>query len=272
MAPSPSPPGDLPPEQLFLEHLELIEEISAQTARRFYLSREEVEDFCSYVKEALIEDGYGVFRKYKGRSNLKTYLSTVIKHLGLDYINHLWGKWRNSEEAKRLGPLAMRLEKLLVRDEYTFDEACQILWTNHGVQESWKELQDIATRLPERTSRHMEGEEELQTLPSKEPPTDHLVVEKELEGLQRRVYAALYRAIKTLSKENQVLLWDYTKFSVADIARIRKVEQKPLYRRIDKLLKELRKALEREGVRREDIEELLRSLGHGNVARPKKSG
>jgi RNA polymerase sigma factor (sigma-70 family) len=272
MAPPPSPPGDLPPEELFLRYLKFIEKVAAKPARRYLLNREEAEEFCSYVKEKLIEDDYGAFRKYKRESTFETYLVTVIMNKGRDYMNRLWGKWRPCEEAKRLGPLAMRLDQLLNRDGYTFDEACQILWTNHGVQESWQELQEIAVRLPERTSRHMEGEEELRDLPAPEPPTDHRVVEKECEGVRRRVYAALYRAVKALPKEDQVLLWDSTKFSVADIARIRKVEQKPLYRRLEKLRKELRKSLEREGVRREDIEEILESLDHETVDRPKKTG
>jgi hypothetical protein len=49
-------------------------------------------------------------------------------------------------------------------------------------------------------------------------------------------------------------------FSVAQISRIRGIEQKPLYRRLEKIYKELRKAIEREGVRRQDVEEVLASM------------
>jgi hypothetical protein len=44
---------------------------------------------------------------------------------------------------------------------------------------------------------------------------------------------------------------------VSDIARTFNVEQKPLYRRLEKILNALRQALERRGVRKEEISGLL---------------
>jgi hypothetical protein len=72
MATLPSPPGDhLPPEQLFLGHLELIEAIVAQSCRRSRFKPQEIEDFQGTVMVKLIEDDYAVFRKFQGRSTLK---------------------------------------------------------------------------------------------------------------------------------------------------------------------------------------------------------
>ena len=59
---------------------------------------------------------------------------------------------------------------------------------------------------------------------------------------------------------------------MADIARVQGLEQKPLYRRIKKICKEWKKALEREGVRREDVKGILGCLQTDLVARPKKKG
>src|SRR3954447_11609183 len=172
MATLPSPPNDLTPEQFFLGHLKLIEEIVSFCCRRSGFSREEAEDFGGKVKEKLIENDYAVIREFRGRSSPKTYLTTVITNLHKDHRNHLWRKWRASAEGVRLGPVALRLEELLYKEWRSFDEACQILWTNEGVESSVAELADIHRRIPHRIPRQMVGEERLQSAPTREPRPD----------------------------------------------------------------------------------------------------
>src|SRR5829696_5080480 len=111
------------PEQLFLDSLDLIERIAVHACRRSRLRPEDKEDFVSLVHEKLLENDYAVIRKFERRENASfaTYLNTVIRRLLLDYQNHLWGKWRNSAEAERLGEVAERLEELINRDGFTFD-------------------------------------------------------------------------------------------------------------------------------------------------------
>jgi hypothetical protein len=46
MATLPSPPPELTPEQLYLGHLKLIDEIAKHAAQRRHFSREEGEDFA----------------------------------------------------------------------------------------------------------------------------------------------------------------------------------------------------------------------------------
>ena len=260
MATLPSSPDGLPPDELFRGHLKLIEQIIVHACQRFRLRREDAEDFSSWVKLKLIENDYRKIREYKGISNPNTFLTTVIINLARDYINHLWGKWRSSEEAKRLGSVAVKLEELIVRDGYSFDMACHLLWQNFNVEASRQDLEALAAQLPPRIKRGgMEGEEVLQSFPTGEPnPEEILRIKERVEG-KRRFEAKLYRALKTLSAEDQLLVQLRIQFSVADIARSRRIEQKPLYRRLDKIYKALREALEREGVRRSEIDQYLRS-------------
>ena len=123
MATLPSPPSDLPPMDLFLGHQKLIEEVIAHCCRRSHFKREEAEDFGSLVKIKFLEDDCAILREYQGKSSIRTYLTVVIKRLLMDYQDHLWGKWRYSAEAERLGPVAMRLERLLQREDVPLDEA-----------------------------------------------------------------------------------------------------------------------------------------------------
>jgi RNA polymerase sigma factor (sigma-70 family) len=260
MATLPNPPDDLTPEQFFLGHLKLIEEIISFCCRRSRFSREEAEDFGGLVKVKLIENGYAVLREFRGRSSPKTYLTTVISNLHKDYRNHLWRKWRASAEGLRLGPVALRLEELLYKEWRSFDEACQILRTNEGVELSVAELEEIHKRIPHRSPRQLVGEERLQSEPTRELRPDERLQAKEIQGERRRIYTALQRSLDILSNEDKLLVRMRTKHSVADIARIWKVEQKPLYRRLAKIYDRLRKELERQGVRRQDVDDILGSL------------
>lgn len=263
MATLPTPPDDLTPEQLFLGHLKLVEEIIAHCCRRSHFTRQDAEDFGGHVKLKLIEDDYAIFRQYQGKSSMRTYLTVVIKRLHLDYQDHLWGKWRYSAEAERLGPVAMRLERLLEREGHSLDEAIQILRVNEKIEMSESELRELARKLPPRIGRHIVGEEALETEPTRALQPDGDLEERERERIRRRLYVTLQSCLAALPKEDKLLVKDKQLFSVAQIARSRNVEQKPLYRRLTKIYATLRDCLGRHGVRRQDVEEAMKSLNPG---------
>lgn len=254
---TPPPPDD--PKELFEKSLALIKRIVEHACKRSRLRPEDKEDFLSRVHIKLMEDDYAVIRQYEGREGAKfdTFLTTVVKRFLLDYLDHLWGKWRESAEAHRLGEVAERLEQLINRDGYTFDEACEILRTNEKVDLSLTQLADLKAQLPPRVPRRIIGEELLRFEPARELPPDQQLEQKRLAGKRRRICIALYRALDTLPPDDRLLIEMSIDFKVSEISRIRKVPQKPLYRRIDKIKKALRKALKSHGVREEDIQEIL---------------
>jgi RNA polymerase sigma factor for flagellar operon FliA len=264
------PPDDLPPDQLFLKSLPLIEKLIAFSCRQSRFSREDGEDFSSWVKLKLIEGNYGVLRAFQRRCSLATYLSTVIQRLAQDYRNHLWGKRRASAEAERLGEVAIRLEQLLL--EHSPEEAYRFLRINEKVEMSEDELADLRAKLPPRVGRHIIGEEGLLGEPARDLRPDQELEEKQKERTQRRVNAAFYRALVQLPPEDGLLIRLNMTFKVAEIARVRQLEQKPLYRRLEKIFKTLRKLMEAEGIRREEIKEILGSLEPDRLVRPKKKG
>src|SRR5207244_3452013 len=55
-------------EELFLDHLALIDRITAHICRINRVGATEGEDFASHVKFKLIEGNYAVIRKFEGRS------------------------------------------------------------------------------------------------------------------------------------------------------------------------------------------------------------
>jgi RNA polymerase sigma factor (sigma-70 family) len=246
------------PEQLFLDNFDHIKKVVAQTCRQCHLRKEEAEDFLGEVRLKIVADDYAVLRQFQGKSSLESYLTTVIKNQMFDFQDRLWGKWRHSEMAKRLGEVAMLLEKL-VRDGYTFDEAVQFLRTNHKVEMSWQELNEIAAKLPPRTPRRWEAEEVLEFLPSSDAPPDSGILEQEKNALRVRALEALQKALKSVPAEDQVILKmrQWNGFTIAQISRLLKLEQKPLYKRIQKTQEHLRREMERQGIRKEDIQDLF---------------
>ncbi len=232
--------------------------MAAHTCRRRGFSREDTEDFVSKVKEKLFEDDYAVIRKFKGKSTLKTYLTTVVQHLFQDHLNHIWGKWRPCEEAKRLGPVAIQLDRLLHRDRLTLDEACQTLLTNHHVAATRQQLEDLAERIPHRSPpRGTEGEETLEDHPSAELPPDDRLRAQEGRTRLEEILEMMKEILDQPPHEDALLARMSCEFKISDIARRLRLEQKPLYRRLEKILKGLREELERRGVQPEEIGDLL---------------
>lgn len=250
-------------EALFLAHLDVVERAIDFVCSRNHLSSTDADDFSSYVTLRIVEDGYEVFARFEGRATLRTYLTVVIQRMLLDYRVRVWGRWRPSAEAKRCGPLAIRLEELLARDGCLLDEAYEVLKTNHGLTVTRDELEQLAARLPPRSPRRFESEEALATMASEDASADELVKEHDRQELAARVSRALRSVMSGLDQEDQLIL--LLRFedgrTVADIAATLRLEQKALYRRVKDLLSKLRKGLEAEGIDAAAVQDILESPG-----------
>lgn len=241
-------------EQRFLSHVEQVERVIAFVVRRRRMTPDEADDFTSVVRLKLVEDDYAVLRKFEGRSSLQTYLTVVVQRLYLDYRTSLWGKWRPSAEAKRLGPTALLLERLTTRDGLTFEEACHHMRTNCRVAESDADLFALSTRLPQRVVRRFTDDGALDTTVSA-PPSGDAIEQAEHAESAGRASAALSCALGELPDQDRLIL--QLRFEqglqVSQIARMMHEEQKPLYRRIEQLLRRLRERLHALGVDRDSV-------------------
>ena len=133
---------------LYLSHRDVIERALASVCRRHHLAVPDAEDFSSSFHVHLMEDDCAILKKFQGRSSIQTYLVTVISHFFQDWRNARWGKWRPSAEAKRLGPVAVQLETLLVWDRVSFDAACELLKTQDAATASRAELEAMRLSVP----------------------------------------------------------------------------------------------------------------------------
>lgn len=256
--PNPSKASD--PESLFLSCLPHISRVAGILGDRYGLSDADVEEFGSWAKAKLIESEYAAFRKFAGRSSLNTYVSVVLTNLFKDFRNSRWGRWRPSAAAKRLGPLAVRFETMVYRDGHPTREAVALLKAT-GASEV--ELRDLAARIPPRSPvREVSLETALGSAVASDQ-TDLSLHDSEAEAEQTHLARIVRSALSELSPEDQVIVrmrfWEDA--SVADIARALRLDQKPLYRRLEAIQMALAAGLERHGATRDRISVLLSREG-----------
>jgi RNA polymerase sigma factor (sigma-70 family) len=246
-------------EEQFLAHLPLLDRVVAFVARRYGLDEAEREEFASHVRLKCIEDDYRIFREFGERSTLRTYLTSVVQHLFLDYRNAQWGKWRPSTDAVRLGPLGIRLDVLLHRDRLSFGEACEQIVSESQGGVSRAELERLVELLPARMPRRMVGEEAMDALSIDGSTVEAPLKVTENSSTRRKAHVSLMKAFGALPAEDRFLLRlrFERNMTVARIAEQTRQPQKPLYKRFERMYTRLRQVLEGDGVDSEMIGSML---------------
>jgi RNA polymerase sigma factor (sigma-70 family) len=246
-------------EAVFAAASPAVEEAIRVVTSRRRCRPEEAEELASAAHLRVVEDDYRLLRLHEGRSSLRTYLVVVFDRLLLDLRRRRWGVWRPSMEARRLGPVAVRLDEMLHRDGTSVGEAVQRLRTNEGVGLGEAELHELAGRLPPRVRRREKGEEELATLSIPAETVEEAALAWHREGRRRRLRGALRRALGSLSDEDVLIL--RLRFgqgaTAGRIALVLGLPAKPLYRRIEGLLRRLREVLEGDGFDETEAAELI---------------
>ncbi len=233
-----------PPAQLFLTNLPTIESLVQMVARQQRMSWSEAEEFASIVRLRLIENDYAILRKFRGGSSLRTYLTVVIARQALDYRDACWGRWRPSRAARRLGRVAVALEKLIVRDGLPRDDAWRTVADTVAHADA-ERLRAFAARLQPRVRRHYVSIDDLEECRAG-------TVGPEVENIMRddRVSSALAGALRTLPpSDSRLLRLRFSEgLSISSIARSEGIDQASLYRRVATLLRRLRRDLQLRGI------------------------
>jgi RNA polymerase sigma factor (sigma-70 family) len=229
----------------FLEsNLPLVEAVVGEVARRCRVGGDALDEFRSLAFLKLVEHDYAVLRRFEGASSLRTYLTVVLQRVLLDHRNREWGRWRASAAARRLGPVAVRLEQLITRDGLSPGEAMAAV-APHADAAACAELADRLGRRATRGSRATLGEDAIPECVDTAPDPEAYAARREQAFRARAVRGALRDALRALPAQDHLLVtlryrdW----LSVANAARVLEDDAKPLYRRIQRVLDELRAVL-----------------------------
>lgn len=235
--------------------------VLAHIVRRHRLTPDEADDFGGEVMVRLLDNDSGILRKHDGKNSLKAYLTVVIQRMLYDYRRKQWGRWRPSAAATRIGPVALRLEELVYKDGHSFSDACRFLRERFGYEESEEQLGDIWAKLPVRV-KGTHRPEHLESFV--EPPSDDGDPQSEaLTTEQTDAISSLYRLLAALREELPdedalILSLRFERgFSVSKIARALNLPQRSLFRRIRKLLEQLKESMLEAGVTAESVNQLL---------------
>ena len=249
-------------EQLFLTHLTMIHRLIGAIARQHRLSADDAEEFAGVAQLRLISDDYAVLRKFRGASTLRTFLTIVIERMMLDYKAAQWGKWRPSVRSRRAGEVAVLLERLTVRDGLSFDEACSVLESNQALSVNRDTLTQLHAQFRPRQRPRRITDDVLDSVPAVRTADDTLRA-REHETSMIHATRSLAAMLAAMPAEDRLLL--KMRFAdgirVADIARTLSLDQKRLYRRLERLVVQLRRALEARGV---SACEVLPAIGRGH--------
>ena len=245
-------------EQLLLEHLPLIERTARGICRRNLFREDRTEEFVSALKLKLIEADYRVLREHRGESKLSTYLITVITNAFRDFRIQQWGKWRPSAQAKRQGPVAVLLERLVTRDGFTPSQAVEHLACDQRLNQSREQLEALLETLPARAGRKFVGAEALGEIVTYDG-VERGVEARELAPAAARAQALLEQALERLSAEDLLILKLHYRDGAAlsEVARRLGIEQRSLYARRDRSLDQLRGLLEGGGLTWAEMRSIL---------------
>lgn len=220
------------------EDLKLLSDIVKRVTRMRRVPPQDAEDFAQSVQVWLLERNYNAFHQFAGRSSLATYLTVVVNRLLADWRNSMYGKWRASAAARRLGAEAVKLERLIYRDGYTAGDAIERLRGEIGATRA--ALLDILDRLPARQRRVRVSDDALVAVPA--PGFDDVMEAAERKRDERRVYRAIAAGLRQLTGEDQRLIQARYQqgLSMQSMARALNVDPKLLYRRHERVLELLR--------------------------------
>lgn len=118
------------------DDLAVLADVLRVICRRRRLRREDAEDYMQSVHLRLISSDYALFRRFDGRSSLRTYLTVSLDRMLLDWRVERDGKWRPSQRARAMGARGVEFERLVYRDRLGPGEAARLLQITQGLDEN----------------------------------------------------------------------------------------------------------------------------------------
>ncbi|HEV7767843.1 MAG TPA: sigma-70 family RNA polymerase sigma factor [Thermoanaerobaculia bacterium] len=246
--------------ELFRDNLALIDRVVARVCRLGGVQGADADDFSSSVKLALLENDYAVLRGWQQRSSLATYLTVVVQRLLSDQRVQMRGRWEPSAAARRGGPAAIALETAVLRDGQSLEQALpRVQALDPSLRREHAEV--LLASMPMRTPRLRAVElDAMQGVDVRGADTaDGPLMEKETQRLSMQTSTIVREVLASMSAEDRTIIRSHfgTGMSIADIARMMRLPQRPLYRRIESITAKLRRALMASGIDEVTAESLI---------------
>jgi hypothetical protein len=247
-------------EQLIVQQRPHIDQVVRDLSRRHFLAPAEIEEFGETVIRALERNDFELLRNFDGRSMWETYLTLVVTREFFLFQRELWGQWRPSASARRFGSAGVLLEELVVRDHVAVTEAADLMRAVHHVD------------LPRYRILEMAGHLRLDRGRAAVDPAAHIGAgeggSSEFDNL-----VAFKCALDLLSPDDRLIveLRLHDRQPLKRIAKMLRIEMRPLQRRLDHAKNIVSESLLRQGVPRDDVNALLQYSDRDPAHTPQKS-
>lgn len=246
------------PDPDYEQYVAPVNKAVRRAALRHRLSSSDADDLRSEVWLRLLARRGRILRKLRGVSRIDTYLAKVATNLVLDRRNAELGKWRPSAAARRGGPDAVIVDRLMTRDGLSQDAVEE--WLRCARPASTAASRAGAfSNLPLRHPRRFISVDKLSDRSSTGPsPLDAWCASESAQDLAR-LKAALVQVLRALAPKDRELLTQryFWRMSVAEIAAAGGAEAKPLYRYFETLLRRVRQGLAASGFDGADARRML---------------
>jgi RNA polymerase sigma factor (sigma-70 family) len=239
------------PGELFRANLPLLDRVIGRVCRKAALYGADAEDFASAVRLALIEDDYRILRGWEQRSSLATFLAVIVQRMLADERMRTGGRWRPSAAAKRLGEAAVALERLVLREGRSLDAALPLV---HAIDPSMTvaAAATLVAKLPQREPRVRLVELDDVTIETRGggEPADLRAIDAEVQRASGDASRAVRDMLAAQPLEDRTLIRMHfgRGMTISQCSRMLRLPQRPLYRRLESLMKRLRDALTAAGV------------------------
>jgi RNA polymerase sigma factor (sigma-70 family) len=187
----------------------------------------------------------------------------MVDRAALDIYIRRIGKWHASAAAKRLGAVALELERLIYRAGCTADEAVAAIRREHP-DVGTDELNEILRQIPQRNVR--DGRpvpiEAVEHTLCVDEDADVLVIAEERRKVSERAAAVIRRCLADFDDTDRLVfqMRFEADLRLADIARMLGIDTGRLYRRHQELLKALREAMESDSITAGEAADLIGHL------------
>lgn len=244
------------PEAAWDLFLERYRRLVFATIRHYVRDHDEVMDLFTWVCEGLRENDLRRLRAYgeesQHRARFSTWLVVVVRNLCVDWIRARHGRPRPGAAAARLSPLQRSIHELVFIDGRSHAEAYEsIRCRAHPDLGFGAFLRELASVYRAVTDARGRPPREMAAPP---PPELTSGVEEVLATAQTR--RALSSALDSLPAIDRaaVLMYLIDELPAADVARVLGLANaKAVYNRVYRATASLREALERSGLRRDDL-------------------
>lgn len=227
-------------KSFFESNLSITDKIVKKYCSGHNIVGDEADECRSYVYEKIIDNDYQKIREFKGKSSYETYMTTVISRILIDRMRS-GGRWRPSQKALRIGKEAVILEELVFRKKYSFEQAYNILTTNHNISIERERAYEIITllqrkRLTSALPRDVELTDDVSdkkvTLP------DAAAINKETSKVKDQLDDIVREMRNLLSNEERLLL--RMRFAdnikISEIARVLKKDRDYIDKKLKAIL------------------------------------